>query len=150
MARAILGETGFRTEDNNQNLKIQHLSSNTRLECFACSARTALGWLGARLILVDEGAVVPEAMWDAIATSAGKTKTTIVVCGTLSPADPTMHWWPKLIARGSGPGVHVQALQGDAKSWSRWSTIRRANPLIDHNPHLKATLRRERGRGPEG
>ena len=52
------------------------------MDVHAANAKTALGWLGARLILVDEGAVVSGDLWDAIVTTIGqKSETTIVVCG---------------------------------------------------------------------
>ena len=70
--------------------------------------RRSGGW-GARLILVDEGAVVSGDLWDAIATTAGKGETTIIVAGTLAPSGRD-DWWPKLVKLGSGPGVHVTAL----------------------------------------
>ncbi len=142
--RAILGEDGYGYEDSNQNIKALHRASLARVEAHACNSRTAWAWLGCRLILVDESAVVPRELWDAITTSAGKTETTIVVCGTLAPADPRVHWWPKLVKAGSGSGVHVTALQGDAETWDTWPTIRKANPLVNVNPRLRATLKRER------
>ena len=64
LARASLGEDGYRFEDSNQAVKILHLDSQTRLDVHAANAKTALGWLGARLILVDEDAVVGGDLWD--------------------------------------------------------------------------------------
>ena len=143
LARAALGEDGYRFEDSNQAVKILHLASQTRLDVHAANAKTALGWLGARLILVDEGAVVSGDLWDAIATTAGKGETTIIVAGTLAPSGRD-DWWPKLVRRGSGPGVHVTALQGAADTWDTWPTIRKCNPLASVNPRLRRTLLRER------
>ena len=143
LARAALGEDGYRFEDSNQAVKILHLASQTRLDVHAANAKTALGWLGARLILVDEGAVVPGDLWDAIETTLGKGLTTIVVCGTLAPSGRD-DWWPKLVKRGSGPGVHVTALHGAADTWDTWPTIRKCNPLASVNPRLRRTLLRER------
>ena len=142
LARASLGEYGYRFEDSNQAVKILHLASQTRLDVHAANAKTALGWLGARLILVDEGAVVGGDLWDAIATTAGKGETTIIVAGTLAPSSRD-DWWPKLVKRGSGPGVHVTALHGDADTWDTWPTIRKCNPLASVNPRLRRTLLRE-------
>ena len=143
LARASLGEDGYRFEDSNQAVKILHLASQTRLDVHAANAKTALGWLGARLILVDEGAVVGGDLWDAIATTAGKGETTIIVAGTLAPSGRD-DWWPKLVKRGSGPGVHVTAMQGDPDTWDTWPTIRKCNPLVAVNPRLRRTLLRER------
>ena len=143
LARAALGESNYRFEDSNQVVKILHPDSQTRLDIHAANAKTAYGWLGARLILVDEGAVVPPGLWDAIVTTAGKSLTTIVVCGTLAPSGRD-DWWPTLVKRGSGPGVHVMALQGDPDTWDTWPTIRKCNPLTAVNPQLRRTLLRER------
>ena len=143
LARAELGEVGYRYEDSNQAVKILHRDSQTRLDVHAANAKTALGWLGARLILVDEGAVVSGDLWDAIATTAGKSETTIIIAGTLAPSGRD-DWWPKLVKRGSGHGVHVTVLQGDADTWDTWATIRKCNPLAGVNPRLRKTLLRER------
>ena len=143
LARAALGEDGYRYEDSNQAVKILHLDTQTRLDVHAANAKTALGWLGARLILVDEGAVVSGDLWDAIATTAGKGETTIIIAGTLAPSGRD-DWWPKLVKRGSGPGVHVTVMQGDPDTWDAWPTIRKCNPLAAVNPRLRKTLLRER------
>ena len=55
LARASLGEVGYKYEDSNQSVKVLHPESKSRLDIHAANAKTALGWLGARLILVDEG-----------------------------------------------------------------------------------------------
>ena len=145
LARAALGEYGYRFEDSNQAVKILHLDSQTRLDVHAANAKTALGWLGARLILVDEGAVVGGDLWgrDRDDGRQGKGETTIIVAGTLAPSGRD-DWWPKLVKRGSGPGVHVTALQGDTDTWDTWPTIRKCNPLSAVNPRLRRTLLRER------
>ena len=143
LARASLGEVGYKYEDSNQSVKVLHPESKSRLDIHAANAKTALGWLGARLILVDEGAVVSGDLWDAIATTAGKGLTTIIVAGTLAPSGRD-DWWPKLVKRGSGPGVHVTALHGDPDTWDTWPTIRKCNPLAAVNPRLRRTLLRER------
>ena len=143
LARASLGEVGYKYEDSNQSVKVLHPESKSRLDIHAANAKTALGWLGARLILVDEGAVVSGDLWDAIATTAGKGETTIIVAGTLAPSGRD-DWWPKFIKRGSGPGVHVTALSGDPDTWDKWQTIRKCNPLAAVNPRLRRTLLRER------
>ena len=137
LARAALGEDGFRYEDSNQGTKILHVESGTRMDVHAANAKTALGWLGARLILVDEGAVVSGDLWDAIATTAGKGETTIIVAGTLAPSGRD-DWWPKLVKLGSGPGVHVTALSRRTLTrGTSWQTIRKCNPLAAVNPRLR-------------
>ena len=143
LVRADLGEDGYRYEDNNQSIKIVHTETRTRLQVHGANAKTLLGFLGVRVLVVDEPAAVNDAMWDSIVTSCGKTKTLILAVGTIAPA-ATPHWWPALVARGSAPGVHVTCLQGARETWDSWQTIRKANPLSGVNPILRATLLRER------
>ena len=143
LVRAALGEDVYRYEDSNQSIKALHTPTRTRLQVHGANAKTALGFLGARLIVVDEPGAVNDAMWDAIVTSCGKTQTTILCFVTISPSvEP--HWWASLCRRGSVPGTHVTCLQGDPDTWDKWSTIRRANPLAEVNPILRRTLLRER------
>ena len=141
--RAELGEGGFRYENSNQSIKAEHEATRTRVTVHGANAKTLYGFLGVRLLVVDEPAAVTDDMWAAIATSAGKQKMLILCVGTIAPAVKP-HWWPELIARGCRPGVHVSLLQGDRATWDRWPTIRRANPLVGVNPILGRTLRRER------
>ena len=142
LLRAELGEDGYRYEDSNQSTKVLHLDTFTRVVVHGANAKTLLGFLGVRLLVVDEPAAVSDEMWGAIVGSCGKTKTTILCVGTIAPAT-SPHWWPALLARGSRPGVHVTLLQGDREKWSQWSTIKKANPISAVNPILKATLIRE-------
>ena len=141
--RSELGEAGYRYENSNQSIKAEHSKSRTRVTVHGANARTLYGFLGVRLLVVDEPAAVTDDMWSALATSAGKTRMLILCVGTIAPAAKP-HWWPELIARGSRPGVHVTLVQGNRATWDRWPTIRRANPLVSVNPILRKTLLRER------
>ena len=145
--RQMLGEEGYGYEDNNQSMKVIHKGTKTRLTVHGANPKTALGILGARLIIGDEpGAWEPEngqPMWDVLRTTIGKQRMTILLVGTLAPA-PIDGWWPRLVQAGCAPGTHVTCLQGDAKTWDRWATIRRANPLEGVNPLLRRTLKRQR------
>ena len=142
LLRAELGEAGYRYEDSNQSTKVLHVATRTRVQVHGANAKTLLGFLGVRLLVVDEPAAVSDAMWASIVGSCGKTKTTILCVGTIAPAE-TPHWWPALLARGSRPGVHVTLIQGDRETWDQWQTIRKANPIAAVNPILRATLIRE-------
>ncbi len=141
--RAELGEVGYRFENSNQSIKAEEKATRTRVTIHGSNAKTLYGFLGVRLLVVDEPAAVTDDMWAAIATSAGKTQMLILCVGTIAPAAKP-HWWPELIARGCRPGVHVSLLQGERATWDRWPTIRRANPLVAVNPILRQTLLRER------
>ena len=147
VARALLGEEGFRYEDSNQSIKILHKASRTTLRVHGANSRTALGILGARLVISDEPGAHGEnhgtAMWDTLRTSLGKQRMSIILIGTLSPARPG-NWWPKLIEAGSGGGVHVTHIAGSAERWSQWQNLRKCNPLTAVNPLLRRTLLRER------
>ena len=147
VARAILGETDYRFEDSNQSIKIMHKATRTALRVHGANSRTALGILGARLVIGDEPGAWGEnhgtAMWDTLRTSLGKQAMTIILIGTLSPAKAG-NWWPKLVEKGNGAGVHVTHIAGDVETWDKWQTIRRCNKLVAVNPLLRRTLLRER------
>ena len=64
LVRADLGEDGYRYEDNNQSIKIVHTETRTRLQVHGANAKTLLGFLGVRVLVVDEPAAVNDAMWD--------------------------------------------------------------------------------------
>ena len=49
-----------------------------------------------------------------------------------------------MIAAGSTGSTHVTVLQGEAATWDRWTTIRRANPLTSISPEFRAKLIEER------
>ena len=65
--------------------------------------------------------------------------------GTRAPSEDGS-WWPSLLdGGGSGPGTHVTVLTApEGEPWDAWSTIRRVNPLVLHNPSLRKTILRER------
>ena len=73
---------------------VTHLESRARVQIVSSDAKRALG-LGAhvRLIICDEPAAwAPTAgrrLWDAMQTSLGKRRTTIIAIGTLAPAPLT-------------------------------------------------------------
>ena len=93
--------------------------------------------------MIDEPAVVTDAMWDALSTGLGKTDMLLLCVGTLSPA-PDGHWWRRLVEAGSRPGVHVELLQGDVERWDDWGNLRSVTPLLSVNQHLRPVLKRER------
>ena len=83
-------------------------------------------------------------MADALMTAQGKPGSSLrlMLIGTLAPA--VSGWWHDLIAAGSTGSTHVTVLQGDAATWNRWSTIRRANPLTAISAEFRRKLREER------
>ena len=113
-----------------------HVDTRARVRIISSDSKRALG-LGAsvRLIVADEpGAWGPTAgrrLWDAILTSLGKRRTTLIAIGTLAPAALTgpASWWPSFVASGSGDGRHISLLQANADEWRNFSEVLRVNPV---------------------
>ena len=146
-ARSALGEAdGYSLSKD----ALTHLESRARVRVISSDAKRALG-LGAhvRLIICDEPAAwAPTAgrrLWDAMQTSLGKRRTTIVAIGTLAPAPLAGPgaWWPDFIKEGSGTGRHVVLLQADPEKWESFDEVLRVNPVSSINPYLKQALERE-------
>ena len=139
---------GYRFLDSNTRIGITHSASNTKLRVIGSNGKTAMGLVGCPWVIADEpgswevngGRMVH----DAIQTAMGKPGSPLraVYIGTLAPA--TGGWWHDLIKDGSHGGTYVQALQGDRKTWDKWPTIRKANPLTTISPEFRAKLIEER------
>ncbi len=148
-ARRILEPTGeYRFLDSATRCAITHKASNTRLRVVGSNAKTTMGLVDCPLAILDEPGVYETVagglMWDAVRTAQGKPGSPLraVLVGTIAPA--AAGWWPDLIAAGTHGSTHVMALQGDAKTWDQWATIRRCNPLMARFPESRATLLEER------
>ena len=81
------------------------LSLERAVTVHGANARTLYGFLGVRLIVVDEPAAVTDDMWSALATSAGQTRIAYSSAWAPSRQRPSLIGGPRLIARGSRPGV---------------------------------------------
>ena len=83
-------------------------------------------------------------MFDALVTAQGKpeSRLRLLFTGTLAPS--SSGWWTDLVDGGSYGSIYVQALQGDRSTWDKWSTIRKANPLMALYPESRAKLIEER------
>ena len=66
----------------------------------------------------------------------------ILACGTLAPG-AIGGWWQSFVEAGSGPGKHVQLIQGSESTWRDWDAVLAANPCTAINPNLVRTLKRE-------
>ena len=129
---------------------VEHLESRARVRVISSDSRRAMG-LGAntRLAVCDEpGSWAPQSglrLFNAILTSTGKRRMTVIAIGTLAPAPLTgpASWWPDLIKSGSGDARHVSLLQADPSKWEDFDEVLRVNPVASINPHLKSTLERE-------
>ena len=147
-AKALLGEKGFRFQDNKQAVQITHEATGTKLLVKSSRAKGAFGIVGARLAIADEPGAWDsrngELMADALDTALGKPEAdlTVVYIGTLAPA--VSGWWRDLVEAGSRGSTYVQALQGDPEKWDTWPEIRRCNPLMARFPESRKTLLEER------
>ena len=83
----------------------------------------------------------------ALFTAQGKvgSRLKLILAGTLGPmATAAGHWWFDLVADGTKGRTHVQVYQGDAETWDKWPTIRKANPLIGLDAHTRKVILEER------
>ena len=145
--RAVPGEP--KTRDNNQEISISG-PSGTKVNIYPSSGKRALG-LGANehLLVADEPSSWSvrdgDLLWSALTGSLGKLPgQRLLVCGTLSPAEPG-GWWPELVKAGSNGRTYVQLHQ--AADGDRWDDLRvavKANPLLRVNAELRAIVRAER------
>ena len=140
---------GYRFIDSAQRIGITHVPTNTRLRVISSSGKRAMGVVGVPLWVMDELGSFEVAggqlMHDAAQTAQGKpgSDLRVLYVGTIAPSDPR-GWWGRMIGRGSHGSTFVQALQGDAETWDRWPTIRKANPLAAIDARFRATLLEER------
>ena len=147
--RALPNQAGHRTRDNNQEISISG-PRRTKLSVYPSSGKRALG-LGANehLLLADEPASWAsrdgDLLWTALTSSLGKLPgQRLLVCGTLSPAEPGA-WWPELIRAGSNGRTYVQLHQAEeGEKWDDLRVAQRANPLLRINKDLREVVRGER------
>ena len=127
---------------------VEHLGTRTRCRVLSSDSRRAYG-LGASLnlaILDEPGAFQPtsgERLWQSLLGSLGKNSSArILACGTLAPG-AIGGWWQNFIEAGSGPGKHVQLIQGSESSWRDWDAVLDANPVCTISKSMVRTLKRE-------
>ena len=127
---------------------VEHLRTRTRCRVLSSDSRRAYG-LGASLnlaILDEPGAFQPtsgERLWQSLLGSLGKNSSArILACGTLAPGT-IGGWWQTFIEAGSGPGKHVQLIQGSASTWRAWDAVLVANPVCTISKTMVRTLKRE-------
>ena len=149
--RAELEPTGdYRFIDSVTRLGITHKPTNTKLRVMSSNAKTAFGIVGTPLLVADEpGAweiVGGGLLHDAIQTAQGKPLSSlrVVYIGTLAPLASPGHWWYDLVDAGTQGSTFVQKLVGDAETWDKWATIRKANPLKAKYAESRAVLLEER------
>ena len=139
---------GYRFLDSHTRIGITHEASNTKLRVIGSNGKTAMGLVGCPWVIADEpGAWETNGgrlVHDAIETAKGKPGSPLraIYIGTLAPS--TGGWWHDLVKDGTNGSTYVQVLQGDRKTWDRWQTIRKANPLTAISADFRAKLLQER------
>ena len=127
---------------------VEHVRTRTRCRVLSSDSRRAFG-LGASLnlaVLDEPGSFAPtsgERLWRALLGSLGKNSSArILACGTIAPA-AVGSWWQTFIEAGSGPGRHVQLIQGSESTWRDWDAVLAANPVTAISKSMVRTLKRE-------
>ena len=150
VARDLLEPLGdFRFTDSANRVAIYDKGSTTRLRAHGSNPKTAFGLSGVPLVILDEPGALNtaggELLWDAIKTAQGKpgSRLRAVLIGTLAPAS-IGGWWDQLVSTGSNGSTHVTAIRGSRADWSKWKTIKAANPLVEISDNFKKTLLEER------
>ena len=144
-ARKVLGDDPeFRWRRDG----VEHLKTRTRCRVLSSDSRRSYG-LGADLnlaVLDEPGSFQPtggERLFSALLGSLGKNSTArILACGTLAPG-PVGGWWERFIEGGSGPGKHIQLIQGNETTWRSWEAVLAANPVCAISKTMVRTLKRE-------
>ena len=150
--REALEPTGeYRWIDSTTRLGATHKTSNTKLRAISSNAKTSFGLVHVPLVVIDEPGALEivggQMLSDSLFTAQGKvgSRLKLILAGTLGPmATGTGHWWWDLVAGGTNGRTHVQLFQGDAETWDKWSTIRKANPLIGLDAHTRKVILEER------
>ena len=150
--REALEPTGeYRFIDSTTRLGITHIKSNTKLRAISSNAKTSFGLVRVSLAVIDEPGSLEilggQLLSDSLFTAQGKTgsRLKLVLIGTLAPmATHSGHWWHDLVNDGTKGRVYVQHFRGEIETWDKWPTIRKANPLINIDPHTRKVVLEER------
>ena len=150
--REALEPTGeYRWIDSTTRLGATHKASNTKLRAISSNAKSSFGLVHVPVVVLDEPGsleiVGGQMLADSLFSAQGKvgSRLKLILAGTLGPmATAAGHWWWDLIADGTKGRTHVQVYQGDADTWDKWPTIRKANPLIGLDAHTRKVILDER------
>ena len=150
--REALEPTGeYRWIDSTTRLGCTHKASNTKLRAISSNAKSSFGLVNVPIVVLDEPGALEivggQMLSDSLFTAQGKvgSRLKLILAGTLGPmATGAGHWWWDLVADGTNGRTHVQVFQGDADTWDKWATIRKANPLIGLDAHTRKVILEER------
>ena len=150
--REALEPTGeYRWIDSATRLGATHVSTNTKLRAISSNAKSSFGLVNVPIVVIDEPGALEivggQMLSDSLFTAQGKvgSRLKLILAGTLGPmATGAGHWWWDLVADGTKGRVHVQHFKGELETWDKWSTIRKANPLIGLDAHTRKVILEER------
>ena len=150
--REALEPTGeYRWLDSSTRLGATHEASNTKLRAISSNAKSSFGLVNVPIVVLDEPGALEivggQMLSDSLFTAQGKvgSRLKLILAGTLGPmATGAGHWWWDLIADGTKGRTYVKLYQGELESWDKWSTIRKANPLIGLDAHTRKVILDER------
>ena len=150
--REALEPTGeYRWIDSTTRLGATHLPTNTKLRAISSNAKSSFGLVNVPVVVIDEPGALEivggQMLSDSLFTAQGKvgSRLKLILAGTLGPmATHPGHWWWDLVKDGTKGRTHVQLFQGELETWDKWSTIRKANPLIGLDAHTRKVILEER------
>ena len=150
--RAALEPTKeYRWIDSTTRLGATHVKSNTKLRAISSNAKTSFGLVNVPICVIDEPGsleiVGGQMLADSLFTAQGKPGSglKLILIGTLAPmATDAGHWWYDLIHAGTNGSTYVKHFAGELGTWDSYSTIRKANPLLNVDPNTRRKLMAER------
>ena len=141
----------YRWLDSTTRLGATHKPTNTKLRAISSNAKTSFGLVNVPVVVLDEPGALDivggQMLADSLFTAQGKTgsRLKLILCGTLAPlATSAGHWWFDLVRTGSTRSTYVAHYHGNLETWDKWSTIRKANPLIDVDAFTRRKVLEER------
>ena len=142
----------WRVVDNSQRMLIERRDTGAHVRVYGSNPASAHG-LAPQVALLDEPAKWHKAwsakMYAAIVTALGKQPHSRLIALGTKPERGTDHWFSEMIDGGPQAGVYVQQHWAPDDDDDRWPvfgmrSIRAANPMLDHNPSLRAEIMRLR------
>ena len=89
IVRQALGDDGYRYNDSNTRLHIQHQASGSRLRCISSTGKTTMGLVGVKIAVVDECGSFEvnggRLQWDALTGALGKPDSPMKILAISAP-----------------------------------------------------------------
>ena len=144
----------YREIENSHECRLEDRETGASLRALGSDPRRAHG-LAPLLAIADEPAQWParygSRMHSAIVTALGKHEgAKFIAIGTSPDENEQKDHWFKLMLKG-GPGIYAQVHAATRRDDPfAWSTVRKANPAVNHMPALKAELMSQREKARRG